>query len=234
MHRALIALALTVAPLPVAAQAKGDKITIEIEDASAELLGAGYDLLRAGKPAESIAKFDAVIAAYEAERGAAQVRCADSLEQAILLSAVLMAEPGLDQTTILGGNWCSALFAKGYALVDLGRAAEAESYLVRATAMAPFEPHYVNELAELYKNRREWQRAHDTFARALDIADQPGVDASPRIRARSLRGMGFTMIELGDLDRAEELFHRSQDYDPESEAARTELEYIASLRAGSN
>ena len=82
-----------------------------------QLLGAGYDLLRAGKPAESIAKFDAVIAAYEAERGAAQVRCADSLEQAILLSAVLMAEPGLDQTTILGGNWCSALFAKGYALV---------------------------------------------------------------------------------------------------------------------
>jgi tetratricopeptide (TPR) repeat protein len=238
MHRAIIALALTIAPLPIAAQTStvvegADKITIEMENARESELQAGYDFIRAGKPAEALAKFDAVIAGYEAERRGTQVRCADSLEQAIILSAVLTADPGLDgEATILGANWCSALFAKGFALIDLGRSDQAEDYLERATQMAPFEPHYVNELAELYKNRRQWQRSHDTFARALDIADYPGVDASPRVRARSLRGMGFTMIELGDLDAAEELFRRSQDYDPDSAAARTELEYIASLRAG--
>lgn len=238
MHRLIIALGLIIAPLPVSAQSTtivdgADDITIEIENAREAELTAGLDLIRAGKPAEAVAKLDLVIAGYEAERRGTQVRCADSLEQAILLSAVLTADSDLDgKATILGANWCSALFAKGYALIDLGRPDQAEVFLERATVMAPFEPHYVNELAELYKNRRQWQKSHDTFARALDIADYPGVDASPQVRARSLRGMGFNMIELGDLDTAEELFRRSQDYDPNSAAARTELEYIAELRAG--
>ncbi len=236
MHRLILALVLAVAPVMATAQdrpAGADGISIELENAHEDELGQAFDLLQAGKPAEAVRKFDSVIAAYEAEQQGKTVRCAESLEQAMAVSLLLMSESSVDgEVTILGRNWCAALFGKGYALIDLRRSNDAEPFLLRATLMAPLEAHYVNELAELYKNRRQWQLAYDTFERALELADTPSTATPPQVKARSLRGMGFAMIELGDLDKAVELFHRSQEFDPGSAAAKSELEYIASLRAG--
>jgi tetratricopeptide (TPR) repeat protein len=237
MHRLVLGLSLIVAPVATAAQDSAviegaDNIAIEIEAAREDDLSAGFDLIQAGKPAQAIARFDRVIAGYESERRDTVARCADSLEEATILSIVLMADSSVDgDVTILGRNWCSALFGKGFALIDLNRPDEAEAYLERATVMAPLEAHYVNELAELYKNRRQWQLSYDTFARALEVADTAGLRTSPKIKARSLRGMGFTTIELGDLETAEELFHRSLELDPGNPGAKAELEYIADLRA---
>lgn len=59
---------------------------------------------------------------------------------------------------------------------------------------------------------------------------------SPRVTtgtaAIALRGEGFVLIELGDLEAAAEAFHRSLALDPSSPVARDELDYIARIRQG--
>ena len=47
-----------------------------------------------------------------------------------------------------------------------------------------------------------------------------------------LRGLGFTWIELHDLDRAEALYRQSLELAPGNSTAERELEYIRQQRKG--
>jgi len=126
--------------------------------------------------------------------------------------------------------YCAALFLNGFVLIDMGRAAEAENFLRRAHEAEPYNAHFLNELAEWYKSARQWQRAHDLFAEAVETSEYADEKNKGAFRARGLRGMGFTEIEMGKLDEAERHMRESQKYEPDSAAARQELDYIASLR----
>lgn len=132
---------------------------------------------------------------------------------------------------VYNGGVCSALFMKGFSLIDLKRGAEAEPFLRRATELAPGNAHYLNEYAEWYKSARQWQRSYDLFARAADLAPKQPTDVRNARHARALRGMGFNLIELGRLDDAERLMNQSLKLEPDSEAAKNELAYIAEQRA---
>ncbi len=55
---------------------------------------------------------------------------------------------------------------------------------------------------------------------------------APSLRAMALRGRGLQLIELGNLDEAEQCFLESLTIDPDSPVARKELEYIEHLRSG--
>ena len=126
---------------------------------------------------------------------------------------------------------CSALFIKGFVLIDLNRRTEAEPFLRRATELDPTNVHYLNEYAEWWKSQRQWIKAYELFSRAaLMTADQPP-EGRAAIHARSLRGMGYTLIELGRLDEAERKFDESLRLEPGSRAALSELQYIKEQRA---
>ncbi|MDR2857803.1 MAG: diguanylate cyclase [Novosphingobium sp.] len=188
------------------------------------------DLISGSRQAQAIGIIDKVIAAYETAYRGKAVLCARDMADAANISLSAMLHKG-GKVTIIGPGWCEALFLKGYALVDLNRSIEAEAALARAVAMAPTRAHYLNEYAELWKGRREWHRSYGLFARAYAISDQDPKSPDARITARSLRGMGYTKIELGDLDEAERMFHLSQQFDPDNAGVRTELEYIARKKA---
>mgnify|MGYP001551189891 CR=1 FL=1 len=57
-------------------------------------------------------------------------------------------------------------------------------------------------------------------------------EASRYIKAAALRGLGFTLIELGNLDEAEVALRKSLILEPESQLAQGELLYIEQLRLG--
>jgi len=126
---------------------------------------------------------------------------------------------------------CAALFITGFALIDAGRAVEAEPYLRRATELEPLNSHYLNEYAEWFKTARQWQKSYDLFAQAAAMADQQPADMRAERHARSLRGMGFTLIELGRLDDAEARFTESLKLQPDNRGALSELRYIKEQRA---
>ncbi len=173
------------------------------------------------EPVETVRQAEIVIADLDAMANSGVKRCG--------------TEPlgaGVTGTRVqISYDYCDALFMKGFALIDLNRSSEAEPFLRRATELAPTNAHYLNEYAEWYKAARQWQRSYALFRKANDLAPLQPAEERDRRQARSLRGMGYNLIELGDLDGAELLMNQSLKLDPESQAAKTELQYIAEQRA---
>lgn len=209
---------------------------VSAEQARANLDAAFSERSRGNLPGV-VALLDPIIATFDAMQTRQASFCAENSQQAMLivLNAAAKTEKGSSsapngKTVVVDEAYCAALFLKGFVLIDMGRAAEAEGFLRRAHETEPYSAHFLNELAEWYKAARQWERAHDLFAEAVEKSEFANEPSKGAFRARGLRGMGFTEIELGKLDDAERHMRESQKYEPESAAARQELDYIASLR----
>lgn len=183
-----------------------------------------FDLIRKGKQAQAVGLFDKVIASAD------QSLAGDSRSR-VCQSDRTAHSANQSQVVLVDGALCDAHFGKGYALIDLGRGDLAEGELLKAMQMAPGNAHFANEYAELFKSRREWQQGYDAFAHAWAIADKDKTGPDADLSARALRGMGYTKMQLGDLDEAARLFRQSQEYEPGSEAAKIELGNIARKQA---
>jgi Tfp pilus assembly protein PilF len=188
----------------------------------------GFGYIRAGNPEKAIAEFDAVIAASDLRylHDPRQRLCAGGTRSDHATHAA--SAPG---AVLVDSSVCDAHFGKGFALVDMGRGDLAEHELRRATELAPFDAHYANEYAELYKSRRDWKTALALFTRAWDVAgkDPAGPDAGAA--ARALRGIGYSEMMLGNLEEAEKKFTQSLEFEPGNPAAGIELSYIARRKA---
>jgi tetratricopeptide (TPR) repeat protein len=218
--------------LVLATPAFADEVSVAVEYGHLDELKAAFDANKAGDLKLAEERFSNIIGAYEQQyRGAETYRCAEDAADAGKVAALAKRGRTGKHVTVLGPGWCQALFAKGFVLIDLNRSPEAGSFLARAVEMAPTRGHYVNEYAEWYKSRHEWQKSYDLFAHAWDITDHDKQGPDRKIAARALRGMAFNKVEMGDLDAAEKLNRQSLELEPENKGVLTELDYIASLRS---
>ncbi len=174
-------------------------------------------------PATAVIQSDIIIADLDAlVKPGTNYRCSPE-------NAAAPAAPA--GTVAIAIDYCDALFIKGFSLIDLNRASEAEPFLRRATELSPLNAHYLNEYAEWFKSVRQWQKSYDLFAQAADLAPVQPAEERDKRHARSLRGMGYAMIEMGKLDDAEMLMNQSLKLEPDSAGANQELAYIAEQRA---
>lgn len=223
--RFLLAILLAAAPLSPA-MAQGAETSQERSQ-----LGQVAGMLTSGRAAEAIEILDPIIARHD-KRHADDPRlyfCADTVEESILLAAIA-EETGKESVIVVGSPLCFALWAKGYALVELGRIPEALPYLERATAMAPLNSQYLSELGHVYQELKQWDKALAAFTQAADAAEFLKGDRRIRWLTRAWRGMGFNLIELRRWDEAEAMFNKALELDPNDAKAKNELAYIARHR----
>jgi tetratricopeptide (TPR) repeat protein len=199
--------------------------------AAEETIGTAADLIKSKHAAEALPLLDAAIALQDAAHASEkrQIFCASSPEETLMYA--LMGATGKKDTVVLGPEWATLIFMKGFALIDLGRGGEAKAYLERALALSPEHPHYLSELAEWYKARKDWAHAYDLFQRASDnavIAPKTDFDIE---KGRALRGMGYVLTEQNKLDEAEKRYRECLKLNPHDEAAKGELEYIRGLKS---
>ena len=215
----------------------GSDSTVTMEPASlydSDLL-EGLTLLNSGKPAAALKIFDAIIAAYEKKYDRSfTYRCAtaNTAKDTLVEAQATRLKTNSGNLVLGSEEWCTALFGKGFAMIDLGKPDEAGPYLARAVEMDPLNAHFINEYAEWFKPQRRWQQSYDLFLRAWRTVDHDKQGPNRRVAARSLRGMAFNLIELGDLKEAERLYRQSLDYEPEAAAkVQGELDFIADVQA---
>ena len=181
---------------------------------------------------DAIGLLDKVIAANDArhqDKGQ-QVYCARSQAEVLLYMAEAAAAKR--RAIAVDPTYCDAIFLKGFALIDLGQAAEARRYIERAVAMAPRNAYFRAELAESYKTARDWENAFAMFERAASDAREFSPEDSKTFElTRALRGMGFVRSEQARWDEAEKLFRECLKLNPEDTKAKSELDYIAQQRA---
>lgn len=117
--------------------------------------------------------------------------------------------------------------------IEESRSADgALAMLEKASAIAPYwsDPHV--ERGFLLNRLKRPAEALESYRQAQDLADR--FASNRHIRAMILRGLGYTYIELGAFDRAEQAYRQSLEIEPGNELARRELEFIRQQRGGAD
>jgi tetratricopeptide (TPR) repeat protein len=127
-------------------------------------------------------------------------------------------------------DYCpNAYNTAAFLYVALGDKDKAFEHLDLAIALAPLwaEPH--NERGYLHGKLKDFPSALVSYKKAVDLADN--YKSSAYVKPIALRGMGFILIEMGELERAKKIFEESLVLEPNNKLAENELEYIRQLQA---
>lgn len=209
----------------------GSTAGVEDESAWTQQVQQGFALIRGRQPERAVREyFEPVIAHYESRYGDSSTRyyCANSNGEA-LGYALLAAKDGVS-ARVLGPAWATAYFFKGYALVELGNPDDARVWLEKALALSPWNWQFLVELGHVHQARHDWQAAMKAFSEALDHASLGTPEDLVGRKTRALRGLGFSLIELGRLDEAEAKFRAALELDPSDERSKNELLFIEQKR----
>ncbi|WP_025560537.1 tetratricopeptide repeat protein [Sphingomonas sp. UNC305MFCol5.2] len=193
-------------------------------------LGEALVAIDSKKPAEAIAILQPLLADYEKIYAGEKRRiyCNQTPKQTMihLLEATLTKQDAI----AIEPGWCTALWAQGFALIDLKQVDAAVPFLERAVSLAPAHPHYLSELGYAYQAQRKWQLSYDTFQRAAAGAAMEEDDQRKKSLRRAWFGMSYARIEQGRLDEAEKLLGQCLELTPDDQRVKDELQYVRDQR----
>ena len=190
---------------------------------------AGMAAIRANNPTRAVELMRPVLADFEKRYAAEkrQIYCAVTPEQS---SAYLAdAAKARREAVAIDDGWCRAQYVTGYALIDLQRLTEAQTAFERLVRFAPQNSRYLNELGYVFMKQKKWQASLDAYRRSEAAADL-SPDRSKEERCLALKGIGYDLVELGDLNAAEAAYRKCLNIDPDDKDSPRELDYIAEQR----
>lgn len=197
-------------------------------------------LITKKQPQEGIANCDKVIARFKSHyaNSKEKVYCARSSTETLgyLLQAAAdmdkgKSEKGKKNAIVLSSTWASAYFLKGYAFQELGRIGDAKAVLKLALELSPWSSLYLSELGSIYKLEKNWPEAKKTFEAAEEHAALSPDDLKAAELGLARRGLGYVLVELGQLAEAEKKYQQCLRDDPNDKKAAAELEYVRGLKA---
>lgn len=125
----------------------------------------------------------------------------------------------------------SAYKAEAFRQVELGDPEAALRWLDKAIAIAPYWPDALAERGFVLNQRGRPREALESYRRALALAEADAGRYADMVGV-ALRGIGYSMIELGDFAGARAAYERSLEVEPGNQIALKELEYIAGKEQG--
>jgi len=196
-----------------------------------KLLGEARHFIDSKNPAAAIPKCDEVINAYKAYYGSRKekIYCARSSPET--LGSLLKAAVDEKSAIALTSTWSDAYFMKAYALEDLRRLNDAKATLQQALKLSPSNSQYLGKLGQIYSLEKNWPQATKAFKEAEDNANlAPDVSRADEL-ARTRRGQGYVLVELGKLDEAEAKYQQCIAANPNDSKAKAELDYVREQKA---
>ncbi|HMV99207.1 MAG TPA: tetratricopeptide repeat protein [Acidobacteriota bacterium] len=189
-------------------------------------------LIRDGQLDEAAARLREVIAhapdnhfsRFEIEKKL-YIKCWDRAEFEYLV--FLQQKTGDDRTLI----WIPNAYPRAYYYLSLilmrqNQFQEALEYLENGAAFEPKNPRFLLDKARAHGFLGHPQLAVQLYEQVLAM----GVLILPALRAIAFRGKGVQLIELGELDQAEQALKQSLAIEPHNALAANELNHIANLR----
>ncbi|WDS37438.1 tetratricopeptide repeat protein [Pseudoxanthomonas sp.] len=136
-----------------------------------------------------------------------------------------MDGPGKGQPTEWLDVACSSAYQQtGYMLAGAKRMEEALHFLDIAIEVGPYDPMARVERGFVLNALKRFDEGLASYRTALDLAQQNAESAF--IKPMALRGVGYTLVELGDLAGAREAYQQSLQLEPGNQTALNELDYI--------
>jgi Flp pilus assembly protein TadD len=201
-----------------------------------ELINKGFQTLSNGNPKESIENyFNPIIEYYENhyENNGKRIYCSRGRTETLYY--LLQAANDKQDAIVISQLWADAFYLKGYANFDLGKFEDAKTYIKKALELSPSNSMYLSELGHIYHFERKWSEAADLYKQAEEYANSYSPEQSKNEElTRAMRGIGYSLIELGKLDEAEEKYKKCLEINENDKKALNELKYIQSLRNKNN
>jgi tetratricopeptide (TPR) repeat protein len=128
-------------------------------------------------------------------------------------------------------DWCyrDALHVKAFLHTDRGDFSGALPILDVEIRVAPTAADPLVERGYALNRLGRPAEGKDSYERALALAEK--FEYSAPLRPIALRGLGFSLTDLGDFEGAKAAYEQSLALDPDNELARKELSYIEQQRA---
>lgn len=190
---------------------------------------AGMAAIRAKQPGKAVDLMRPVLADFEKQYAGEKrdIFCAVTPEQK---SRYIADAAKADRAAVtIEPGWCRAQYVTGYALIDLDKLPEAQVVFERLVKFAPQNSRYLNELGYIFMKQKKWQLSLDAYRRAEAAADLTP-DRAEEERCLALKGVGYDLVELGDLNAAEAAYRKCLNINPNDEDSPRELEYIKAQR----
>ena len=223
MRNDLLSLALLAIPTTAGASLTNDDVEV--------VVNAAFKLLDAGLFEQASQKIEPIIARYESENWPKDQRvyCGHSAPETLLYmtSGAVADANSID----IGAPYCDALFLRAYLQTEANDGDEALATLARLRELAPENAQYIVELAHVLKMRGRLDEALTLYRSVPGKAALAPTDAlEKRWNAVALRGIGYILIEQRKWAEGEQAYRDSQKFDPDSEIARNELDFIKKNR----
>ena len=226
----MIAIALGLALAAVQAQPSPTPTPAAIDAENLPRLQTAEQLLRDRQPQQALEVATTAVASYEASFAGQKRRiyCGMSGPETILYMG--MASHDKTSAVAVSAGYRQAMYLKGYALIDLGRVAEARAEYQRVIALAPMHAHFLSELGQLSRLDKDWPRMLST----CETAEQAAGLALPQFKGAeqgfALRCQGYALVEEHRLDDAEKKYRAALAINPNDAKSQGELKYIADQR----
>ncbi len=121
-----------------------------------------------------------------------------------------------------------ALFYLAYIDMEEGEPESAIVHLQSSLKLEPDQPRCYCEMALAHCRMGQHEKALAFYEQAL----QSRSTITAKAKGLALRGKGILLIEVGELDLAKKCLLESLRYEPDSQIALQELEYISHLKTG--
>lgn len=229
-----------------ATQATGDTVTTPAaapDPETARLIAHGTQLAQTGHCDRAMSEALApALALFErAHRADPSPPRASRVVNSGSVSSLGTDAAGASSPPTLGPEWSDTMYLQAFCLVDAGRSTEAVALLERALTLIPDDVVYACELGHVRQEEGRFEEAMTIFRGALENArtlERSGALSRALLfgqplgwwTRRALRGVGFSLIELGRLPEADAVYRQVLVIDPTDERAIQELQLIATRR----
>ena len=193
---------------------------------------AAMALLQRGQAAQALPQLDKLVAEAEATlKRDTQNRVYAADDRNFVIASLLEAAKRKQSAVVVSTDWIAPLYARAYALIELGQLDRARADLDRVLAIAPYTPRALGERAQISMHRKDFAAAEVDLNKMREYGQMSANPADAiGYQGFALRGLGYIAVERKQWDKALGFYNEALKLNPNDDKAKAEIDFIRRSR----
>lgn len=191
---------------------------------------AAMALLQRGQAAQALPQLDKLVAEAEATlKRDTQNRVYAADDRNFVIASLLEAAKRKQSAVVVSTDWIAPLYARAYALIELGQLDRAD--LDRVLAISPYTPRALGERAQISMHRKDFAAAEVDLNKMREYGQMSANPADAiGYQGFALRGLGYIAVERKQWDKALGFYNEALKLNPNDDKAKAEIDFIRRSR----
>ena len=193
---------------------------------------AAMALLQRGQAAQALPQLDNLVAEAEATlKHDTQNRVYAADDRNFVIASLLEAAKRKQSAVVVSTDWIAPLYARAYALIELGQLDRARADLDRVLAISPYTPRALGERAQISMHRKDFAAAEVDLNKMREYGKMSANPADAiGYQGFALRGLGYIAVERKQWDKALGFYREALKLNPNDSKAKAEIDFIRNNR----